>query len=96
MHLRARVGAVVERSGLTQEQFGENAKIDPSTLSKLVRGKRALSLKHLFDISSAARVNIADLVCCIECVPADECVLCVGRTHLHHLGEVQKASAGSA
>lgn len=59
--LAARIRALRERQGLTQEHFADQCGISVSFASLLERGARSPSYETLLQISQALRVSLSDL-----------------------------------
>jgi transcriptional regulator with XRE-family HTH domain len=64
--VRKEIGANVrsfrKRAGLSQEKFGEKAKLHPVFISQVERGTKAVSVEALWKLSRALRVRMAALV----------------------------------
>jgi transcriptional regulator with XRE-family HTH domain len=49
-HLGFEIRAIREKMGITQEQLGENLRIDSAYISKIERGKKPIPLLSLFEL----------------------------------------------
>ena len=58
----ARIRALRQRRGWTQEELGGRADLDFTTIGGAERGEKSLSLNSLSRVSEALDVDIADLV----------------------------------
>lgn len=64
--LGKRVRSLRQQQGLTQEQLGEKASLDPTYISGIERGVRNPSLLILSRLARALQVQLTDLVISIE------------------------------